>query len=73
MAKAKEEKIRTLLKAYENLEFLNSSEGRILRMLAEFLQPQSKFRKHKIIDTIVFFGSARLMSKRDARLREIKL
>jgi uncharacterized protein (TIGR00730 family) len=66
MAKAKEEKERTLLKAYENIEFLNSSEGRILRMLAEFLQPQSRFRKHKIIDTVVFFGSARLMSKREA-------
>jgi uncharacterized protein (TIGR00730 family) len=59
-------KKKTILKAYENLTFLNSSEARILRMLAEFLEPQSKFRKHKIIDTIVFFGSARLQSKKDA-------
>lgn len=58
-------KKKTLLKAYENIEFLNSSEARILRMLAEFLEPQSKFRKHKIIDTIVFFGSARLYSKKN--------
>ena len=57
-------KKKTLLKAYENIDFLNSSEARILRMLAEFLEPQSKFRKHKIIDTIVFFGSARLYSKK---------
>src|SRR5690606_24825848 len=57
-------KKKTLLKAYENLEFLNSSDARILRMLAEFLEPQSKFRKHKIIDTIVFFGSARIHSKK---------
>jgi uncharacterized protein (TIGR00730 family) len=59
-------KERTLLKAYENLEFINSSEGRIIRMLSEFLYPQSQFRKHKIIDTIVFFGSARLKSRKDA-------
>jgi uncharacterized protein (TIGR00730 family) len=62
-------KKKTLLKAYENVHFLNSAEARILRMLAEFLEPQSKFRKHKIIDTIVFFGSARLKSKKDT-LRE---
>src|SRR3970282_810128 len=60
------EKQKTLLKAYENVDFLNSADARILRMLAEFLQPQSRFRKLKIMDTIVFFGSARLMSKRDA-------
>ncbi len=56
----------TLLKAYEDLDFLNSSEARILRILAEFLEPQKEFKKHKIIDTIVFFGSARLKSKKDA-------
>jgi len=62
----KEKSQKTLLKAYENVDFLNSADARILRMLAEFLQPQSRFRRLKIIDTIVFFGSARLMSKRDA-------
>jgi len=54
------------LKAYENPEFLNSSDARIIRMLSEFIEPQTKFRKHKIIDTIVFFGSARLKSKKDS-------
>ncbi|HSP88757.1 MAG TPA: LOG family protein [Ignavibacteriaceae bacterium] len=62
----KEKFQKTLLKAYENVDFLNSADARILRMLAEFLQPQSRFRRLKIVDTIVFFGSARLMSKRDA-------
>ncbi len=57
---------KTLLKAYEDINFLNSADARILRMLAEFLQPQGKFKKLKIMDTIVFFGSARLMSKSDA-------
>ena len=61
MAKKKE-----ILKAYEDLDFLNSSDARIVRMLAEFIQPQSRFRKHKIVDTVVFFGSARLKSKKNA-------
>lgn len=59
-------KLTKPVKAYENLEFLNSSDARIIRMLAEFIEPQSKFRKHKIIDTIVFFGSARLKSRKDS-------
>jgi uncharacterized protein (TIGR00730 family) len=53
-------------KAYENPEFLNSSDARIIRILSEFIEPQSKFRKHKIVDTIVFFGSARLKSKKES-------
>lgn len=59
-------KITKPVKAYENPEFLNSSDARIIRMLAEFIEPQSKFRKHKIIDTIVFFGSARLKPKKES-------
>jgi uncharacterized protein (TIGR00730 family) len=53
-------------KAYQDNEFLNSSDGRSIRLLTEYLQPKSKFKKHKIMDTIVFFGSARLMSRKDA-------
>ncbi len=56
----------TNVKAYENLDFLNSSDARSLRILAEFLEPQSKFRKMDILDTIVFFGSARIKSKKEA-------
>ncbi len=59
-------KKKKILKAYEDLDFLNSSDARILRILAEFLEPQKEFKKHKIIDTIVFFGSARLKSKKEA-------
>ncbi len=55
-----------LKKAYENLDFLDSPDGRTVRMLTEYLHPRSEFRKHKIMDTIVFFGSARLKSKRNA-------
>lgn len=46
--------------AYENEVFLDSDDARPLRMLAEYLEPLSIFRREKIQDTIVFFGSARL-------------
>jgi uncharacterized protein (TIGR00730 family) len=54
-------------KAYDNLEFLNGKDARILRILAEFLEPQSRFRKEKIKDTIVVFGSARILSRKQAK------
>ncbi len=46
-------------KAYSNPEFLNSKNARALRILAEYLEPKSRFEAHGIEDTIVFFGSAR--------------
>jgi uncharacterized protein (TIGR00730 family) len=46
--------------AYQNEEFLNSSDARPLRILAEYLEPVAHFRRQKIRDTVVFFGSARL-------------
>jgi uncharacterized protein (TIGR00730 family) len=49
----------SLKKAYQNLEFLNSDDARVVRILAEFLEPQVRFRKYGIEDTVVFFGSAR--------------
>ena len=56
------------VKAYQDDDFLTSSDGRLLRILSEYLQPKSKFRKHKIMDTIVFFGSARLKSRRESMI-----
>src|SRR5882757_9906706 len=45
--------------AYENAKFLNSPDARILRIMAEYQEPLSRFRREKIQDTVVFFGSAR--------------
>jgi uncharacterized protein (TIGR00730 family) len=59
-------KSKNILKAYEDQDFLNSPDGRIIRILSEFLQPQARFKRHKIVDTIVFFGSARLQSKKES-------
>ncbi|WP_419807172.1 TIGR00730 family Rossman fold protein [Terriglobus sp.] len=45
--------------AYENDTFLESPDGRALRMLSEYQEPMSRFRRERIQDTVVFFGSAR--------------
>src|ERR1700722_19920424 len=45
--------------AYENPAFLNSPEGRIIRILSEYSEPLARFRRERIQDTVVFFGSAR--------------
>ena len=46
--------------AYLNQKFLNSPDARALRILSEFLEPLAHFRREKVRDTVVFFGSARL-------------
>jgi uncharacterized protein (TIGR00730 family) len=52
--------------AYENRRFLHSPEGRILRILSEYAEPLARFRKERIQDTVVFFGSARYHSRSHA-------
>ena len=47
-------------KAYKDLEFLNSPDARVVRMVSEFLEPERRFRQAMIKDTIVMFGSARI-------------
>ena len=47
------------LLAYRNEKFLDSPDARSLRIVSEYLYPLSHFRKEKVHDTIVFFGSAR--------------
>jgi uncharacterized protein (TIGR00730 family) len=46
--------------AYRDEQFLESEDGRPVRILAEYLQPLHALRRHKVHDTIVFFGSARI-------------
>jgi uncharacterized protein (TIGR00730 family) len=55
-------------KAYKNLDFINSREARTIRMLAEYLEPQSRFRHYRVADTVVFFGSARAVDPEAAAL-----
>src|SRR5438874_7563243 len=66
--------IRNRLVAYKNEAFLDTPAARPLRILSEYLEPLDHFRREKIRDTIVFFGSARIAEEgplgqyyRDAR------
>jgi uncharacterized protein (TIGR00730 family) len=49
--------------AYLDESFLTSDAARPLRILAEYLEPLEAFRRERIKDTIVFFGSARLRAE----------
>jgi len=55
--------------AYLNPEFLNSPDGRLLRIMSEYSEPLSRFRREKIQDTVVFFGSARFGCLSEAQNR----
>ncbi|NQT81884.1 LOG family protein [bacterium] len=56
-------------KAYNNLEFLNSSEARTVRILCEFLEPLKRFKENNIRGTVVFFGSSRILCEKEAKAR----
>src|SRR3954470_3068725 len=60
--------------SFMNKEFLHNKDGRAIRILAEFLEPEYRFREFGIDDTIVFFGSARILPRRVAQgnLRKLK-
>ena len=62
--------------AYHDHAFLDSDDGRPLRILAEYAQPLQAFRRERVHDTVVFFGSARLreggpLSRYYAEAREL--
>jgi uncharacterized protein (TIGR00730 family) len=52
--------------AYENSGFLNSADGRLIRIVAEYMEPLARFRHEQIQDTVVFFGSARFRGREEA-------
>jgi uncharacterized protein (TIGR00730 family) len=52
--------------AYENPAFLNSADGRLIRIISEYLEPLARFRREQIQDTVVFFGSARFRGRDEA-------
>jgi uncharacterized protein (TIGR00730 family) len=54
------------VKAYKNIEFLNSPDARVIRLISEFLEPARRFKREGIRDTIVFFGSARILPRAKA-------
>ncbi len=60
-------------KSYDNREFIHSKDGRVIRMLSEYLYPEQYFRKYGISNAIVFYGSARALSPEqfDKKLKEL--
>ena len=54
------------LKAFKNSEFMDDRVARPLRILSEYLEPEARFDRLGIIDTVVFFGSARIHSREEA-------
>jgi hypothetical protein len=54
------------LLSYEDPGFINSPDGRLLRIMAEYVKPLAHFRRERIQDTVVFFGSARFNSMNEA-------
>ncbi len=52
--------------SYEDMGFINSPDGRLLRIMAEYVKPFAHFRRERIQDTVVFFGSARFIALDEA-------
>jgi len=57
------------VKAYKNEAFLNSSSARALRILSEYLEPEARFEELRVRDTVVVFGSSRILSREQALAR----
>src|SRR5215467_16273610 len=58
---------------HEDMDFLQSTPARPLRILAEYLHPLVQLKKEGIADTIVMFGSARIESSEVAQARLARL
>ena len=59
--------------AYYDTTFLESTDARPIRILAEYLDPLRRFREENIQDTVVFFGSARVDSRKVAERALLRL
>ena len=58
---------KSSLKAFEDLEFLNSDACRALRLEAEYLKPEVSMQNFQVESTIVVFGSARTLTPEAAK------
>ncbi len=73
-SKPKTEEVNSDIKEnlfYKRDDFLDSHDGRGVRILAEYLGPEAMLEKLDIEDTIVFFGSARIKPK-DVAEKDLK-
>ena len=58
--------------AHRNSDFMESVTARPIRILGEYLDPLARFRREGIGDTIVMFGSARILP-RDGALAHLRV
>ena len=61
-------------KAYQNPDFILGNDGRIVRILSEYLEPESRLALQRVKDTVVFFGSARILPHEESvkRLEDLQ-
>ncbi len=64
---------RPPLLAYHNYEFMESWPARPLRILAEYLDPLERLKAERVGDTIVMFGSARVLPRERAEANLTRL
>ncbi|MGH9325246.1 MAG: TIGR00730 family Rossman fold protein [Terriglobia bacterium] len=57
--------------SYQNPSFLASAEARTIRIVSEYLEPQTRLRRAGVQNTVVFFGSARVLP-RDLALEQLR-
>ncbi len=74
MATGKKSKVHELQLAYHDRKFLESPDARALRIISEYIEPQVHFQKAGAVDTVVFFGSARILPRNVAvrHLRDVE-
>ena len=60
----KEIQIKKALKSYDNREFIYA-DGRIIRIVAEYLHPLRQFNYYRINKFVTMFGSARFISSEE--------
>ena len=58
---------------YRDAVFMESLPARPVRILTEYIDPLERLRREKVGDTIVMFGSARILSREQALVRLRKL
>ena len=60
--------------AYQNRRFMEGGDARSLRIASEYMESLSRLRRAGIQHTVVFFGSARILSHQEAerKLREVE-
>ena len=57
------DKLNQPLKAHKNLDFLDCTDARVIRILCEYFEPMKRLHQTGIKDTIVFFGSSSAPSR----------